>query len=679
MNPHYPQVGFQLPQLPHNHGFQQTGLPQVGLPQVKLPQVGLPQVGLPQIGLPQLPPRSLNPNHGFQQVGLPQVVLPPVRLPLQIPQNPYPPMSQIGFQLPIQQNQYPQMPQMPYIPGIMPYMAEGYDEIYDLYKQKEHVTIKEITLLLTQDSYYRKLQQWRLLTSEEIKICSRFRSVGNVFHVPSYHNFINKINMSTISFEINKYFPFINNLLFKFDGHLVACGGGVVRSIFGYASDGVDVDLFFYNLNNYEADNMRINAIEFLINSWKEEDCNANYYVKRNEYTTTLYVVTEDEDIYEYQFIHRIYPDISSIIGGFDLSICMVAYDGKEIYATPLGAWSIQNNYIIIDTKRRSTSFEYRLQKYKGRTGLIFPGISHKLINDFNSKSNMKQNMMDKIEAIAKDYGFEYDENWDDFEYIGDANPEYTSYGLQKKENILPYFKLNQCNICTPSYNRKNIENRLIDKISDYSSLSSHPKYFQDINAQQLRSDNLHSVCSILKLDVKKDVKIQLVDDINNPNVALDDLTITKFCKRVEKIRFLTYSDRDFYRLLKCFGKLTPKVMETLNTDEYYKFRDIVVEKMMTNAEICKEKLTGIKWITQNPGRQWTASINPIIADPREWYGKHYIPVITGIPSEIETLMRLMRLPKTESVWTMVDNDVFNLLLQYVMKSYADDAWEFIL
>jgi len=135
----------------------------------------------------------------------------------------------------------------------------------------------------------------------------------------------------------------------------------------------------------------------------------------------------------------------------------------------------------------------------------------------------------------------------------------------------------------------------------------------------------------------------------------------------------------DFYRLIKYFGKLTPKVIEIRDTDEYYEYRDIVINKMKINAEICMKKLIGIKWITQNPGRQWTSSINPIIADPREWYGKNYIPVITGIPPEIETTMRLMRLPKTESVWTTIDNDVFNVICICVLNKYANDAWNYIL
>jgi len=417
-----------------------------------------------------------------------------------------------------------------------------------------------------------------------------------------------------------------------------------------------------------------------------------NYHIKRNEYTTTLYITSDTNHIYEYQFIHRIYPDISSIIGGFDLSICMVAYDGKQIYATPLGTWSIKNVSIIIDTKRRSTSFEYRLQKYNRGFKLIFPGISNKLIGDFRDNGSPEQQTISKIREISKDYGYDYEEDWECFKFIGGRKPVCSSYNIQKEADILPYINLQKYGINTQIYDRKNIEDRLINKISDYNSLSSYPKCFADMNAQQLRSDNLHTVSSILKLDINKNIKEQLINDIYNPNLLIDESVISKFNNRVDKIR-APYKHRydgydgygkiedqniDFYRLLKCFGKLTPKVIEIRETDEYYNYQDIVVNKMLTNAEICMKNLIGIKWITQDPGRQWTSSINPIIADPREWYGKHYISVNTGIPPEIETIMRLMRLERTRSIWVIINDDIFREICLHLLKMYANEAWNYI-
>lgn len=96
---------------------------------------------------------------------------------------------------------------------------------------------------------------------------------------------------------------------------------------------------------------------------------------------------------------------------------------------------------------------------------------------------------------------------------------------------------------------------------------------------------------------------------------------------------------------------------------------------MTENAKIQQNNLIGIKWITENPGRQWTSSINPIIEDPRNWYGKHYIPVKTGIPTEIESCLRLARL---RSIWNLLPDDIFNVILLYIMKNYADEAWKYI-
>ena len=555
---------------------------------------------------------------------------------------------------------------------------------------KIYITKEEVTLLLTQDSYYRKLKSWPLITIDEMFLMELKRNVDSMFGAGgTYYYGQDSTKIVDIHKVFDEYFPCINKLLLEFDGHLVACGGAIIKSLFRTRGRG-DIDLFFYDLTPEEADKMRLDAVAFLVNSFNNDIGDIDYYIKRNEYTTTLCITISFDgtiNIYEYQFIHRIYPDISSIIGGFDLSICMIAYDGKEIYATPLGAWSIQNRSVIIDTKRRSTSFEHRLQKYqmKGFV-LIFPGISQKLVQEFSEKNSAKAQMINKMKIVARQYGYEYFDDSDDFKFVGDAEPECTNYNVQKKENILPYFKLGEYSgLHTPTYNRKEIEDRLTNKISDYSSLSSHPKCFPSINAQQLRSDNLHSVSSILKLDIRKDINTQLINDTNNPNLMIDD-AISKFYNRVEKIRVplihrrsdIENKNLDFHRLVKCFGKLTPKVIEIRGTDEYYEYRDMIIDKMVVNTETCRQNLIGVKWINQDPQRQWTASINPIIADPREWYGKHYEPVITGIPSEIETLMRLMRLPKTESVWTMIDDDVFNVICLHLLGQYANDAWNYI-
>jgi hypothetical protein len=588
------------------------------------------------------------------------------------------------------------------------------------------ITIKELTTILTQDSYYRKLQEWPLLNlNDSVKIN---REVKDVFLIDGRHLRTPRQKFESINRfknKISEAYPYINELLAEFRDHLVACGGAVTK-IFNSVYNSGDIDLFFYDLDTDEANKMRISVIEFIINSfekYKKDDVETKYYINRNEYVTTLYVTqNEDEDdinriqydaityddIIKYQFIHRIYPNLSSIIGGFDISVCMVAYDGNNIYATPLGAWSIQNTAIIIDTKRRSTSFEYRLRKYqKYGFRLLFPGLSKNIIDKFvDNEKCIYDDMINKIHEIINSYDYIID---------GTIRNLYKTNRLinnfQSEENLLPYFKLYNdsreydsyhCNRETTArtivinkpdiylhaklFDHDKIEDRFIEKISDYDSLYTHPICLPKINSQQLRSDKLHSVCSIIEISSNNGFNLHdlLIDDVNNPNIMFDDENIKHYKNRTEKVRKLSILtdphqiNNNFYQLSKYFGKLTPEVVKIQHTDEYYKYQDIIIDKMITNAEICKEKLVGIKWITQNPGRQWTSSINPIIADPREWYGKNYIPVVTGIPPEIETTMRLLCLPKTKSVWTIINNDIFNVICLHLFHIYANDAWDYV-
>jgi len=572
----------------------------------------------------------------------------------------------------------------------------------------EPITKKELTTLLTQDSYYRKLQEWPLINLNKFKKISR--KIDDVLSMQGFNttNGINKFER--FKKNINEGFPYTIELLIKFKDHLVACGGAIVKAIHKLYGSG-DIDLFFYNLDTNEANKMRIEAVEFIINSYENNKFTndiINYYITRNEYVTTLYVTKRDindnnisfcDDIYKYQFIHRIYPNMSSIIGGFDLSVCMIAFDGDNIYGTPLGAWSNKHASIIIDTKRRSTSFEYRLKKYQNSGfKLIFPGLPISLITNFiETEKNNHTNMMNEIYNTINKYGYET-------EFKIEEAIHKPSGKFQLTDDLLPYFKLH--NYYDPNYilnkpksdfnlslvqglrtkffDHNKIEDRFIDKISDYDYPYTHPICLQRINAQQLRSDKLNLVCSVIKTSDASNLHKILIDDIDNPNLMFDHVMIEYYNIRTASVRSLSILtdpqeiNTNFYKLSKYFGKLTPDVVKIQHTDEYYKYRDVMIEKMKVNADICKENLKGIKWITQNSGRQWTSSINPIIADPREWYGKHYISVLSGIPGEIETCLRLMRLERTESVWITINDDIFNFICMHLLKKYADEAWNYI-
>jgi hypothetical protein len=590
-----------------------------------------------------------------------------------------------------------------------------------------NVSKQEIIALLTQDGYYRKLQRWPLLTSKDIFPLTFRHRIDDTFYfmraqyypeikMGNTHPDSHPSEMENFIIFYDMEYPYVSNLLKKFKGHLITCGGSVSKGVYNNISD--DVDLFFYDLTIDDANKLRIEAIHFLVSNWEHNTVHPlRYWISRNEYTTTLYITEHKNDdmflnrIFKYQFIHRIYPDISLIIGGFDLSSCMIAYDGEELYATPLGVWSIKHKLIIIDTKRRSTSFEHRLEKYfRFGFGIIFPGIKRETIDNVFEHDTVKNCVNDIIidgeeNHICGDqcYHFCLIKEQKQRKFYSKQNSVVRT--IQSEENILPYMQFykgrygNDLNFHkVKHYNKNVIEDQYIDTISDYKDINMHPDFLKLINAQHLRSDKLYSVCSIFE-NINSDVsKLQdiLIHETDNPNFSLE-YCVDYYKNLVEmvKIPFRARTNahyninpyyntkeynsyHDFYRLMKCFGKLTPDVIKIRDTDKYSEYRDIMIDKMIINAEKCKEILKGIKWITQNPERQWTSSINPIIADPREWYGKYYIPVVTGIPNNVETTLRLMRLPKTESIWVNIDDDVFSIICSHLLKLYADDAWCYI-
>jgi len=571
---------------------------------------------------------------------------------------------------------------------------------------------EEIQAILTQDSHYRKTQKWPLLTSESFNVISSHDNieVADMLNIKlsSRHNIKSiHVDLSKFMLNLNTKYGFVDDILHKFQGRLVASGGCIFNSLMDVndigdrylhkniktATKHSDLDLFFYDLTVEQANKMRIDVICEIISNWKyHSNYDVKFIVKRNEFVTSVYVFdcNNDKLLVEYQLIHRIYPDISSIIGGFDIGACMLAYDGYEIYTTPLGAWSLRNRSIIVDTKRRSTSYEHRLVKYYKRTfRIIFPGLPNVPINHkkiIGSSSESEENLKRHILSLIKNSGYKINNvnnimnECSKIQNISDDN--------LSPDNLMINYHYYGNNLSLTRYNNKSLSEKSLIKISDYHN-DSGMKFneFIKANLTKLRLNNLKSVSSLIIIDgeFRSNVYDSLIKDIDSPNVQLDGDNIIKYKTLVEHFKLEFNKNRDdwsyntyFYELVKYFGNLTNEVLNIKDVNEINYYGDVMITIMHDNAKKCEEKLKGIKWITENPGRQWTSSINPIIANPREWYGENYIPVVTGIPIEIESCLRLIKLPQTESYLSYLPMEIFNLILFYINKNYADKAWRYI-
>jgi len=89
-----------------------------------------------------------------------------------------------------------------------------------------------------------------------------------------------------------------------------------------------------------------------------------------------------------------------------------------------------------------------------------------------------------------------------------------------------------------------------------------------------------------------------------------------------------------------------------------------ITKLVLSRLETAHENLTGINWRLTNPGTQWTSSINPIMENPRDWYGEHYVSFRLGC-EPVETCLRLMRL--RDGIWKNLPRDIFGFIVRIVV------------
>lgn len=233
---------------------------------------------------------------------------------------------------------------------------------------------KSIRKILTSDWISRKERNWKLIPYADFEKFTHVddydsddEETTNSVFLSEYvgHKKSNKKYTADIKILFEE-FKLLDVILTKFKGKIALCGGSLVRLLMGklksdgYGSSNIDVDLFFYNTNQQEATQILEDCMIMMANKQCDSFEEVQFTVEHREHVVNFITISKKK-IITYQFVLRIYPTLSSIIGGFDLGPSMLAYgscDGIKdnmIYATELGAWSIVNKIIIVDTTRRST------------------------------------------------------------------------------------------------------------------------------------------------------------------------------------------------------------------------------------------------------------------------------------------------------------------------------------
>jgi len=311
--------------------------------------------------------------------------------------------------------------------------------------------------------------------------------------------------------------------------------------------------------------------------------------------TRTSGAITIDR---KYQIILRLYKTKSEILHGFDFGSCAVGFDGNEVYFTSLAKFALEHGYNIVDPSRRSTTYETRLWKYYFRGyGIIFPDMK----------------------------GLENGEKPIDLPYM--------AFTAKVEGNKIEWPRKVQKDVIKSDYdedtNFYTALNRKIRFLLDQPKVGEPKKEEDTLKGGELQTPG--EVVEAKKEEANlpvEEVKTRVpmfsyiahtVKDLLEAPVFIEVESLLKHFKRMRALMTSNKAPLMYFKEVVCedLGRLftsTPKELDALFTDR--------LKLIYSRAR--EMKAGPITWVTKNPGRQWTSSFNPVLSDPKDWYGKMY-------------------------------------------------------
>lgn len=358
--------------------------------------------------------------------------------------------------------------------------------------------------------------------------------------------------------------------------NIVIAGGAAVRPLYVDSNVYSDIDIFIYGLSDIEFWEKVTQISKTIIQLSMHKDDNEvtiTQKIKRGIVIVGVYNANL-QTFLEYQIILREYKTISSIIHAFDIPSCCVAYDGKIAYTTSLGAYAHANQVNIVYTNYRSNSYEYRLVKYFDR------GYGIGLME------------FDPIIAMTDTWKLTY--------------------------MIIRY--------------RSRINNNTI-----YGYVA--------VDVDEVRHLSYTDYCEISNIKRRNYADfINLIQNIEYKGIILSSCSTDK--NGIDYVAFHTYNVKDIIGkyelgmneiLNKCINKILrsdirllqymhlPKniIMEIISclvmSNDRIKVKNILTEHINTYSDYTPD------WVIRyEPDETYTASINPIMEHPSDWYGQSY-------------------------------------------------------
>ena len=169
---------------------------------------------------------------------------------------------------------------------------------------------------------------------------------------------------------------FISKLLSEYPNNIVLAGGSLHKMHSRLnRNDKTDRDFFLIDY-----DLTQLNGLLSTVSKLYKEHF-GDYFVMRTKFAITFFCLKSEPEII--QIIMYNYKNIHELLNTFDLDASCFCYDGKSIKTNCRGIRAMITGSNLVDVKRTSPSFAFRLQKYRNKYGfgIEIPGyIASRLV-----------------------------------------------------------------------------------------------------------------------------------------------------------------------------------------------------------------------------------------------------------------------------------------------------------
>jgi hypothetical protein len=426
--------------------------------------------------------------------------------------------------------------------------------------------------------------------------------------------------------------------------NMVIAGGCVCWALLNIETPPNDVDIFFVGTDEH---NIMVQAYEFMKQYYLRSDGGTFHIVEQYGLITIIHKKkTEGGDgrtggkfkFSKIQLILRSFQTTHALLAGFDLGAASVATNLQEMWTTTRGAWCLSHNTEIVHPRYSSLTYERRLCKYfyEKKFAIAMP---HLVLPELKE---IKSNTVLRTEVHLQKLSLRIDRKISPMAYVGhcylpDANKKIADdYDIIKaRQHTEPVFggidSINYSNFISGNYkftrkftlNPEKSFNEL--KKLQYREKTVDFYIKKDVIVNRFRmylfkkslSCRLNLNLQFLRCDLKAtgDEIVAVFDEIDR-------------CKRQLK--------RRHYRFNGDISSVSAALAALI--DKYILYYIDVFERQRKDAV----KLV----IIDDPSRQFSGSLNPVVEDPVEWYGEEHFsakvrPLMEKIANSILVLIFL--------------------------------------